>query len=277
MAFDIILPNVGKMKSVKDGVISLLAVSWPLSARKLYEEIKKNYKLNISYQAVHKSLNDLYKGKVVMKIGREWQLNPGWIDELNKFGKNLKDSYSKNSKSPSINGVTTLTFDTIMELDKFCLDLWNSYFSTKDLDYVICHFKHNWWPLFYSSEEHELVKYNHNRFYFLCAGKTKIDEWCCKFEQKLGANIKSGVNCSETCDIQVLGDTVIQFYLPPEIMDDLDLIYSSVKDVKNLDINKLIERVFKKKTKILVIINKNKDLAAQIKRQTLKYFGKKLI
>ncbi|MBU4502914.1 MAG: hypothetical protein KKA79_10045, partial [Nanoarchaeota archaeon] len=99
-----------------------------------------------------------------------------------------------------------------------------------------------------------------------------IDKWCADFYRSIGCNIKSNVNCASTCELMIFGDVVIQIYLPSQIKNGLKNYFSKIKDVKKLKQKSLIEDIFEKKTDIKVIINKDKEIAEQIKKETLGYF-----
>ena len=45
--------------STKEAIINILAENWPLTAKGLYFEIRSRKLFHVSYQAVHKTLNQL--------------------------------------------------------------------------------------------------------------------------------------------------------------------------------------------------------------------------
>ena len=78
--------------------------------------------------------------------------------------------------------------------------------------------------------------------------------------------------CASTCELITFGDVVIQVYLPSEIKKSIKEQFLKVKDLKKIKQKSLIESIFERKTDIKVIINKDAELAEQIKKETISYF-----
>jgi hypothetical protein len=108
--------------------------------------------------------------------------------------------------------------------------------------------------------------------FVLCAGRTKIDKWCAKFYKNLGLNIKTGVNCAGLSEIMVFGDLVIQVFLSEDVKSKLDYYSQKAKSIDDINLVKFAREVFEKKTEIKVVINKDKKLAEQIKKETMSHF-----
>jgi len=94
MNFRLTLPEHGaEGRTVMDLVVSILAYKHPLSANEILDEIKNQYKVKVTYQAVHKSLNILMKEKVVVKEDKSFKLDIEWIKSLERFYESLTVSY----------------------------------------------------------------------------------------------------------------------------------------------------------------------------------------
>ena len=78
-----------KDKSTKKIIIDILSSEWPLSLSKIYYKIKKKYGLGITYQAVHKAINELTGERILKKEKKEYQLSIDWINKIENFGKKL--------------------------------------------------------------------------------------------------------------------------------------------------------------------------------------------
>ena len=70
------LPNVGSQKgSTRDAIIAILSREWPLSAKELYNRVKReNTGSAVSYQAVHKMIKQLLGQQ--MRSGKEDKPEP---------------------------------------------------------------------------------------------------------------------------------------------------------------------------------------------------------
>lgn len=89
-------PKIRQNESVKDAVIAILAVTWPLRTKELYPLVKKRG-FAVTYQAVHKSLRELMDIDVVVGDRRGYKISRNWINRLNEFAANLRRSYRRST------------------------------------------------------------------------------------------------------------------------------------------------------------------------------------
>ncbi|MFH1895738.1 MAG: hypothetical protein ABIJ74_04165 [archaeon] len=127
MSINIVLPNSvnGNNISCKDAVVSLLSEEAPLTAKQIYSRIKRKYALNVSYQAVHKSLKELEKEKMIEKNNKNYSLNVKWIDDLEKFSSSFKEKFFGKTFSTS----KTYVLKSVAEVDLFLLSLFNELYA----------------------------------------------------------------------------------------------------------------------------------------------------
>lgn len=71
--------------------LELLSKKWPLTARVIYFEIKKQ-KL-VSYQAVHKALKQMVKEKILAKEGQKYQINSEYIAKMREKWVTIEQKY----------------------------------------------------------------------------------------------------------------------------------------------------------------------------------------
>lgn len=76
----------------------------------------------------------------------------------------------------------------------------------------------------------------------------------------------------DVCELLVVGNNVIQIYLPSELRERLSSLLDN--SLENADIKKLAQEVFEKKTSIEVVISANEKIADQIRGMTLAQFRK---
>ena len=108
-------------------------------------------------------------------------------------------------------------------------------------------------------------------------GDTPLDKWCSEFEKKSGAKIKTGANYTVACDIYVVDDSVIQVYIPKEALEKIKTLFEYSKKRSDIDINDIIHNIFEKYFKIVIVINRNDELARQIRHQILGLFEEKIV
>jgi len=147
--------------------------------------------------------------------------------------------------------------------------------SSKGKEIICIHHNQEWRPLFYLRAEYNWIRklgeLGH-KTYILCAGNTLVDKWCANFYKSLGCSIKLNINCASTCETVVFGDILIQIYIPNEIKKGMQKYFSKIKGMEKINQKLLIDNIFEKKTDIKVIINKDAELAEQIKKDTLSHF-----
>ncbi len=276
MSFNVSLIQLnGDPKTVKEAVISLLSNEWPLSAKQILAKGKNGFGFNVSTQAIYKTLKQLESQGIVKKNAQEYSLNIEWLEKTKQVSAKIHDMYSQTKLNPDKQN--SFTFSTIHESDLFLLDIaLKNAPENKNDNPLILHWSHYWVPLFLSLDEYKKIKeaLTKYRVFGLVRGNTVVDKWCDNFWNKQGFNTKTGADVASTADLIVFKDTIIQVFYQEDIKQALDEFYSTPKQIQDLDLNSLFEKVFLKKTKIHVEINKNRALAEQLTEQTKKMFDR---
>lgn len=258
----------------KKEIVSLLSEHWPLFVKEIFAAVSRNG-FSGSYQAVFKSLKELQEDGIVVCRNKKYLLSDEWIDELNSFAGNLKYNYANNKKLPVDSYSKQLVFETIYEAETFLLK-----FVMENLDFskgkpVMClQWSHFWVPLFLDRQTYAIFKEKVPLIdgYSVTCGNTAIDRWCHEFWKKHFVNTRYGVNSSNSSEITAFDDFVIQFFYPKKLKQQIDKAFIKAKRVEDLDLKNLFETVFEQKTKIPALITRNKELAEQLKKETMEYF-----
>lgn len=268
--------------STKDGIIEILGGEWPLSARKIYFVLKKNYNLACGYQAVYKAMQELIEANIILKEKEGYVLNLNWIKEIHNKTEVIRANYYSKKRtilfdSKDSEAIKVLIFKTWFDVEKYLYYLQKEHVSHSKKREIICvHHAHEWRPLFYLRAEYnwmnQLSLLNH-KVYILCSSSSEIDKNYAEFYKKIGAQVKIGEKCAETCEIMCFSDMVIQIYIPQILRDKLDSMFNKTKNINSLDKLSLIKDIFEKETEIKAVIYKDKSLAEQIRQQTLKHFN----
>jgi len=91
------IPTTINMKAdTRDTIVTILAGKWPLSAKEVYSEVRETQGLNITYQGVHKVLNQLVDERTALIQDRKYLLSTEWIENLKKFAETAEKNYLKN-------------------------------------------------------------------------------------------------------------------------------------------------------------------------------------
>ena len=94
--------NIYGRESNKNKVLEILSINPDISAKKIYNQLKSKYGINITYQGVHKLLNELVEDKVLEKNEREYKINLPWLDNIQLHSSNLRKKVI-NFKSSNLN------------------------------------------------------------------------------------------------------------------------------------------------------------------------------
>lgn len=274
MTFNISLINTnGKPKTVKEGVVAALISEWPLSTKQLYNSLKKNYDLNVSYQAVHKMINQLMNEKVINKNGKGYSLDSDWVKNTREFSEKLEKIQS-NKPVNLKNAIGNFELNSLHESDMFLLDFIIENLPEKKETIMAWQWSHYWIPLFLSMKQYQKIQKLQEGFevYSVVKGNSLVDKWCSDFWNKQGAKTKYGINFSSGVNTVAFNDYIVQVHYPTLMLEKLDKFFNNIKKIEDLDITALFNNVFLEKTKILTVINKNKELAERIKNESLKIF-----
>jgi len=82
-----------KKRNVREAILSVLSTEFPLSIKKIYNKVKKEHNLDVSYQAVFKIINGMLEDNVLEKLDKEYKLNIAWIKDLENELDMIKKSY----------------------------------------------------------------------------------------------------------------------------------------------------------------------------------------
>ena len=69
MPYHFTSPVIEKESTIKDIIIEILSAEFPSTARKIFNIVRKNYRKQVSYQAVYKALHELLD--VIDRAGME--------------------------------------------------------------------------------------------------------------------------------------------------------------------------------------------------------------
>lgn len=279
-------PNLAAYQKVggttKDQIINVLSYDWPLSARKIYNLVKKRYGNGITYQAVYKAIVQMLQEKILAKTKEGYQLNLKWIKEIHDQTEMIRANYYSEQRATlldneNLDSIRVFIFKAWFDVEKYLYYLQKNYVKNSKEKQMICvHQSHEWQPLFYFRAEYNwfdsIAKQGHKTLK-LCSGNSFADRWASEIYKKLGAKSKTNAKCADNCELMVFSDLVIQIYIPEELKRNLEQALNKVNKLENLDLNWLIKNVFEKETEIKVVINKDKKIADEIRKQTIRQFS----
>lgn len=277
MVMNILIPEMeSKPSNTKDAVISILTIDWPLSLKQIFYKIRKKYNYSSSYQAVYKAVKELKEKDVLIERDKKYMINIEWVKEVQSFTDIVETNYYAKERVHNLSGLTdskqkedliVLNFESIFDAEKYLYYFMKYHLSKSNKDNICYCMNTEWRPIFYLRSEYNyysrFIKKGH-KFYFLCSGKTKQEEFCKVFYKSLGINFKV-TNEHFSNDTLVFGDFCINILIPEETKTKL-IKFMNKKEVT------LLKNVLNNKSSVKVIINRDKNLAEELKNQIIKKF-----
>lgn len=283
MTLNIIVPHFSsKGNSTKDLIISTLSEEWPLSIKEIHARLQKNYSLKASYQAVHKSIVELEEDNVLMKNGKNYELNRVWISSVKKFGEQLENKYSdsigKYEIDSNFTGQINLKFnDVSLFIVTIAEILAKGTLIGKGPNIGVGIFRHLLWPLRFSFADYELFKKmakNIDKTYAIIKNETLLDKWIETQYLKGGfGGIKFDSKIKSPDDHLIIhGDSIIQINYSEETNKIVDMVYERNHNLTDLFIEYFIRDALKRKADIEVKIRKDPAVATLLREQIISHF-----
>jgi hypothetical protein len=258
--------------NTKSRIIEILGRAWPLSAKKIYNALKKDYRLGITYQAVHIALNEFLERGIVSREGREYMLSPAWIERMSSDFNALVENYTKANRIQKAKEFQELNFATLADAWDFLLSKANTgFFGVSDVCYIQIA------RLFAAplSSRHILAIREFTgktKTTLLCRRNGVIEKLVANYLNKLGVETYLGVPAASPTNTVIIGKSVISIYAlyPKKEHDLLNRFYFSVKDILKQDIFTTFADLMTKNIKVKLAINQNPDVYTDVLEQTRK-------
>src|SRR3989344_4852712 len=95
------IPSINpEPNTTRDALISALSKRWPLTAKELCAEVKRNYGVTVTYQAVHKLLQQLVSDGILILQDGTYRIDLNWIRNLRKFTEDIEQAYARDTTPP---------------------------------------------------------------------------------------------------------------------------------------------------------------------------------
>ena len=114
--------NIFGTDSTKGSIVELLSREWPLTAKKIYNNLIKNYHLSMTYQAAHKALKELIEKNVLNKTKEGYLINKEWAKQLGEFSQKVEEELKSVHQKREIKTIQKIVFENHSEYIKFTID-----------------------------------------------------------------------------------------------------------------------------------------------------------
>lgn len=245
-------------KSTKKLIIDKLSTEFPLPLKQIYLYIKSRY--NVSYQAVHKALNELIEDKIVEKINKQYYLNKDWVnDQTGFFSKTYTNyfnvSHNPNEIDPSTK-IQVFKFYSLKDIHDFVVESYvKDRFGKCDEVYVFLRRLHPIIPNVLVKTIKQLTK--RKRIYILCRSNGLADKWTARFLRSIGANVKTGVKIPHQ-NAMCIGDCLLQyfFFFPESYKKKVHEFADKFKSSLVSKMIKLASDIFYRRAEMYLILNR---------------------
>ena len=275
------MKNIGflDVRTTKGQIIEVLSEADQLTSKQIFDELKDHYYYVGTYQGIHKALKEMLANKVATAKKGKYSLNHDWISSAKIHVEELEKKVKY--KEPSIQEIasketTTIYFDKFIDIGRFVLEKFGNMPDPENKEFITI-VNHTWPAIALSPPLFKLFQAFHkkNKNYILIKNNTIIDKINAKPFQKNGAKIVFDKKTNTYPDTLIKGDYVLYAHFDHNGRTIYDQFCQATKSLKNLDLIKLFTTLFETHFKHKITIIHDKQLANEIRKNTLKKFGKK--
>src|SRR3989344_2789747 len=263
MVFD---PFVGWGESnTKLTIIHILTKYSSLSAKRIYNRLKKEFGVSVSYQATHKALKKMQESRIIDYISGEYKINPEWVKRMKVFAEQLEKSPNTITEIfSSLDSGKTVSFTVRneMEMGYFVLDFMANFSKTGGKGPLILNLFLVWTILPLNDEQFLQLKglIKKHGVYVVSQEGLVYDKIMKKQWENAGGRVAIGIkDCVSNCDVIVIGDYIINIYWDPEHLEKEFEDSRRIEKEGDINYNRMYE-LMSAPTKIDFIITKNKEV-----------------
>lgn len=258
--------------TTKGTIIKVLSENQKLSTKEIYNQVKRNTKKEITYQATHKAIKEMEKEGILKKTDTGIEINDDWIDTIYTISSKLKNN-RENNIQPNQSQTKTYTFDNFVDagkaLIKFGLETPHNNKTSVTL------FHHAWPFVGMSKIDYErLQEIGKLPFYDIIVNDTKLDKLFANILSGVGKKVKVGIDIGIPFDFLIKGNITLQIHFTKEFTKEYYSIFKKYQKLESLEIGDLFQKVMFLKTKITFIEIEDTELAERLRQKILKEFTK---
>lgn len=277
------LPVFDKENSTtRDKIISILAMEPSQNTKKINAVLKKQYALNVTYQAIHKTLKQMVEQGVLEFDGKSYKINSKWVEELKMFVERIGKREETSTNLSNINyediiksgKSVKITLANRTEFDEFYYKIRKHMIENlKNLDIkdrvVFRSFWHLYYPLTRPKEEMELlelIKKMKAKDYTFVIGDTPLDAWAAKIYKDSPVQVILGEMIASTNMIFIYGNVIMDIFYDYKSIELFDNVFNDVKSLDSHSIVKAVENLYSVDEPIIISINSDPSLVAILKK-----------
>lgn len=269
-------------RTTREMITQILAEEWPLTARVIFNRVKKGKSL--TYQAVYKTLSKMTKEEVLIRKQMQYSLNLLWITKSKDFFNQIESSYKEHNfesipyAESYLHDYVKYPFKNIIGLGDYLANYFLN-FPHKRAEPTIFHWFRAYSLIGLSKETNQEIKKiaKRDNVYIINKSDRVFDKLISKAYAVLSKkiHIKSGIELKEDCDYIAVGDYVAKIYFSPIWMEQMTKFTDSLKSIASFNLRGLLDLMHADfEPAHYVIVEKNPEFADYLRKETLRYFKK---
>ena len=134
-----------------------------MTIKQLDHALKREFGMDVTYQAVHKAITQLEEEKLIQKGEKGYQLHPDWITKITHLSNSISRAYLTNSPLDIEKEFTQFTLPTWLHVGRFGAFRFDVEYPNPENKSGICNWIHVWPVIGLSSEEVEVLQKNYHK------------------------------------------------------------------------------------------------------------------
>ncbi|MDP2666335.1 MAG: hypothetical protein Q8P05_02440 [Candidatus Diapherotrites archaeon] len=267
-----------KPQTAKTAIIQYLASDFPHPIKKIHHILQREYGMDISYQAVHKAIQELEEESILTKKDGQWQLNPTWLDSQERFIHQTKQKYQGNKNKYNINlnydGPQVFEFDNFTDFSVETANLVAKQVLYQNGEKAYYILEYGYWPLKFKFDHlhviYNLVKKSPNSIYII-RKVTTYGKWVQKQYLRVGGIGIIGSKIPIEDDFWIQGEWMGQVHFPAESKKIIEQYWNKWKNLED----SFKELGLKKEPKMVILatVTKNPSMARFLSKEIEKYLA----
>ncbi|MDP2666344.1 MAG: transcriptional repressor [Candidatus Diapherotrites archaeon] len=277
------IPFIGGQGSTRDEILAILSEEFPFSAKEIYARVKRQGR-NVSYQAVHKTLQSLIEQRVLEKQNSTYLIQKEWITNIRDHLTILEHQYQEKPSAKKVleeakKTTVKLHFSSLTTMSVFTAELLGLY--REQTKRPVPHFaflRHAWWPLKFEPSQYFLFKRmddNNPNNRVVVIKNDPFDKWIVRYYMLVNSSnrLRFEEKAKWEEDLIVKGDLVLQTRYSKETLKRMDDIYQKISGLTELFDTYFVNIGKDEGFDIDITISHNPTMAKLITEKIKGYFG----
>ncbi|MBT3720007.1 hypothetical protein HOC50_00070 [archaeon] len=263
--------------TTRDKIINILASNPSINTKKINSILKKHYALNVTYQAIHKTLKQMVDQEILeVRTDKTYMISQKWVESLKRFVSRFEISSKpiteelnyeeifdeKNKESVKLTLRTRKEFDDLYFNMRKILTERMKNLPLKERN-IYHHFGHSYYGLAHPTREHDYINDLNNinaKAYYFCLGTTAVDIWATKIYENSPIRIIMGKILDSSRLLFIYPSAVVEIYYGLRTVELFNKLYGKTKDMRKIRFSEFLNDLYLVDDTIKIIVNKDEHI-----------------